>query len=216
VSEPIRFLFDYISPYAYIAWTQLGALAARNHRSIEPVPVLFAALLNHGGQKGPAEIPAKRIWVWKDTLRTARLLGLPLAPPPNHPYNPLLSLRATAGIDDLGERARFIDAMYRRAWGGGGGVETPELIAAAASEAGLDGDAVLAKASTQPVKDALRANTDRAIADGAFGVPTMMVGPELFWGYDAFDHLERHLQGKDPFTPEDLSRWMNLKPSATR
>ena len=77
----LRFHFDYLSPYAYLAWTQIHALAQRHGRTVEPVPTLFAALLAHGGTKGPAEIPAKRIYVFKDALRTARLLGVPLQLP---------------------------------------------------------------------------------------------------------------------------------------
>ena len=68
---PLQLYFDFISPYAYLAWTQVHALAARHGRPVQPVPVLFAALLDANGQKGPAEIPRKRVWVFKDTLRHA-------------------------------------------------------------------------------------------------------------------------------------------------
>lgn len=96
MSEPISFHFDYLSPYAYLAWTQLHALAAQDGRDVLPVPTLLAALLDHSGSRGPAEIPAKRVYIFKDALRSARVLGLPLAPPPRHPFNPLLALLSLA------------------------------------------------------------------------------------------------------------------------
>jgi len=216
--EPIKLslYFDYISPYAYIAWTQLPALAERNGCIVEPMPTLFAALLDAGGQKGPAEIPAKRLWVWKDTLRTARLLGLPFQPPPHHPFNPLLGLRVTALVEDLASRARLIDELYRATWGGGGGIDTPAAVAAAADRAGLDGAALVQRAGEPEAKQRVRAITDEAIAIGVFGVPTLRVGDELFWGYDAFPHLERHLRGEDPLRPGELERWRHVAPSAQR
>ncbi len=219
----IRFYFDYISPYAYIAWTQIGTLAARHGYTVEPVPILFAALLNAGGQKGPAEIPAKRIWVWKDTLRTARKLGVPLVPPPAHPFNPLLALRVTTvvatGNDNAAQR-RLIDALYRETWGGGAGIESAAAIERIVTEVGLDGPAILSAAAEAPAKTRLRQVTDEAIAANVFGVPSMRVisdeRDELFWGYDSFGHLEDHLRGQDPFSPDDLTRWQNLPSSASR
>jgi 2-hydroxychromene-2-carboxylate isomerase len=213
----IRFHFDYLSPYAYLAWKRLPALAARHDCAIEPVPTLLAALLAHGGQKGPAEIPAKRLWVMKDTLRTARSLGLPLSPPPSHPFNPLLALRVTAAVDDLGERARLVDALYDHTWGGAGlGVDNEPGVRAALARAGLVAAPLLERAATAELKQRLRRHGEEAIAAGVFGVPTMIVDGELFWGYDSFAHLERYLRGEDPISAEDLRRWRDLPASAQR
>ena len=88
----IRFCFDYISSNAYLAWTQLPALAARHGAAVEPVPVLFAGLLEAHGQLGPAEVRPKALWMFKNNLRKAALLGLTLRPPRFHPFNPLLPL----------------------------------------------------------------------------------------------------------------------------
>lgn len=213
-ASPIRFCFDFLSPYAYLAWKQLPALAARHGRVVEPVPVLFAALLNANGQKGPAEIAAKRVYVFKDTTRTARVLGLPLIPPPAHPFNPLLALRACSMIDDLAPRAALVDGLFDAVWGGGPGVEDPATVASVATARGLDGAAIVARATSDEAKARVRAQTDRALADGAFGVPTMFVDGELFWGFDSLPHVERRLLGNDP--PIDVSRWSGLPASAQR
>jgi 2-hydroxychromene-2-carboxylate isomerase len=211
----IDFHFDYLSPYAYLAWTQIHPLAARHGREVRPVPTLFAALLAHGKTKGPAEIPAKAIWVIKDTTRTARKLGVPFAPPPAHPFNPLLALRLSGLLE--GElQKRIIDTLYAATWGGGPGVEDPATVARLLTEAGLDGPALVQQAQAPEAKERLRAATERAIAAGVFGVPTMVADGELFWGLDAFGHLDTFLAGADPLRPDDLVRWSTVRPSATR
>ncbi len=214
--RPIRFLFDFISPYAYLAWTQIHALAERHAREVEPVPILFAATLNEYGHKGPAEIPPKRIYMFKDALRTARVLGVPLSPPPSHPFHPLIALR-TASLSMPAEKKRaLIDALFRATWGGGGGIDDAAKVASLANGAGLDGDALVAAAQTPEAKDRLRAQTDAAIAFGAFGVPTMDVDGELFWGFESFAHVERHLRGELRVDDSSLAAWATLAASASR
>ena len=214
--EPVRFYFDYLSPYAYLAWTQIHPLADKYGREVEAVPILFAALLGAHGTKGPAEIPAKRVYVWKDVLRTARVLNVPLATPPAHPFNPLLALRVSSVEMTRPERTRLVDALYRGTWGGGPGITEPDVVATLATDAGFDGPALVRAAGTEPVKARLKAQTDEALANGAFGVPTLLVDGELFWGYDSLGHVERRLAGRDPLGDTDVSRWKNLPIGATR
>jgi 2-hydroxychromene-2-carboxylate isomerase len=211
----IRFSFDFISPYAYLAWTQIHGLAERSSATIEPNAVLFAGLLNHHGQKGPAEIPAKRTYVFKDSIRRARALGVPIAPPPSHPFNPLLALRAVHAAPPSHRRA-LIDQLFAATWAGASktGVDDPATVERAATAAGLDGRDLIERA--QSSKDALRAATDEAIARGVFGVPAMEVGGELFWGVDSLDLLERHLRGDAAITADDLERYLSVKPTASR
>lgn len=213
----LRFHFDFISPYAYLAWTQIHALAERRGSIVEPEPVLFAGLLNHHGQKGPAEIPAKRAYVFKDTLRRALTLGVPIGVPPSHPFNPLIALRAVC-VAPRASKLALVDGLFAATWGDAPlkGIDRAEVVAQVASEAGLDGEALVARAASQEAKDALRAATEEAIAAGVFGVPTVRVGEELFWGLDSFDLLEQHLEGKDPLTPELVARALALRATAQR
>jgi 2-hydroxychromene-2-carboxylate isomerase len=215
-AAPIRFLFDYLSPYAYIAWTQVHSLAERNGRTVEPVPVLFAALLGAYGHKGPAEIPPKRVYVFKHVLRTAARLGLPLQPPPGHPFNPLLALRASSLPMAEDVRRGFIDRLFAATWAGGPGIEDPSVVARLASEVGLEGPAIVAAAGSDDAKARLRSQTEMALAAGAFGVPTILVGDELFWGYDSFVDVEMFLRGQDPIRVSELVRWAGLPATAQR
>jgi 2-hydroxychromene-2-carboxylate isomerase len=213
---PIRFYFDYISHNAYVAWTQLGPLAERHGRGVEVVPVLFAGLLGAYDQMGPAEVPPKNWWMIKNLIRKAALLGVPFAPPPSHPFHPLLALRATWVPMPEAERQRLVDGLFRAVWAGGGGATEPERIAGVARAAGLDGERIVREAGTAAVKRALRSATDGALAAGVFGVPSMLVDAELFFGYDDFPFLERFLAGEDPLDPSVLPAWRALRPSVQR
>lgn len=214
---PIRFYFDFISPYAYLAAKTVQALGSRHGRTVEPAPVLFAALLNRFGHKGPAEIPPKRAYVFKNALRLAHAAGLPLAPPPAHPFNPLRALRVV-GLEALDEadRWRAVHALFDATWGGGPGVEAPDTLRAVLDAAGLDGAALLARAQTTEAKAHLKHQTEAAAERGVFGVPSFDVDGELFWGYDAYPHIEAHLRGEDPVDPDALARWADLPASAKR
>jgi 2-hydroxychromene-2-carboxylate isomerase len=216
LATPIRFLFDFISPFSYLAWQWIHELAEEHERPVEYQPVLFAALLNHYGHLGPAEIEPKRVYIFKQAVRRAHSMRLPLAPPPAHPFNPLLSLRV-ASIDLPTERRRAaIDTMMNAVWAGGPGVEDPATLAVQLDAAGLSGTSLVARAGQSDIKARLRASTDQALQQGVFGVPSVIVDGELFWGSDTRDDINTFLNGKDPVTEHLLRRWEQVEPSATR
>ena len=213
---PLRFYFDFVSPYAYIAWTQIGTMAARHDRALEPVATLFAGLLGANGQLGPAEIPRKRAYIFKDVVRTARVLGIELRPPSAHPFNPLLGLRASSVDLAPDVRIRVIDCLFRAVWAGGPGITDAAVVAELLTAAGVDGEALVERAGSDEIKQRVRAQTDAALAEGVFGVPTVIADGELFWGYDAFGHLERRLSGADPLDGIDVTAWLDLPAQSVR
>jgi 2-hydroxychromene-2-carboxylate isomerase len=213
---PIRFLFDYISHNAYLAWTQLGVVAGRFGREVEPEAVLFAGLLNAHGQLGPAEIPSKARWMMLDVARKARRLGVPIAPPASHPFPPLLALRVTHAAEPGEPRRRLVDALFRAVWAESVDVSNPAEVARIARTAGSDGDALLAAAASDSVKARLRDATEAAVREGVFGVPTCLVDGELFWGFDDLAHLELFLDGRDPLRPGDRERLLDYRATARR
>jgi 2-hydroxychromene-2-carboxylate isomerase len=212
----IRFYFDYISPNAYLAWTQLPALAARNGCVIEPVPVLFAGLLEAHRQRGPAEVLPKMRWMWKNILRKAAVLGVPLNAPVFFPFNPLLSLRVSSLELRADERLRLVGSLFDAVWVRGMHIAEPEIIEKVATEVELDGRRLNTLAQQPACKAQLRKQTDQAIADGVFGVPTMVVGDELFWGYDDMTFLQRFLDATDPIDRAPWDPSIPLRSSATR
>jgi 2-hydroxychromene-2-carboxylate isomerase len=213
--SPIRFYFDYISSNAYLAWVALPKLAAKYNVEIDPVPVLFAGLLEAHGQLGPAEIPAKSFWMWKNNMRKAVLLGVPLKPPAYHPFNPLLALRVSSLPMSSDERTRLVDGLFKAVWVEQLHVSEPAVVVAVADAAGLNGERLVAEAQRPESKARLRARTDQAIAEGVFGVPTMVFNDDLFWGYDDLPYLELLLAGRDPLSRADLPN-ASPRPSAAR
>jgi 2-hydroxychromene-2-carboxylate isomerase len=203
-TRTLRFIFDYESPNAYLAWTQLPALAERHGCTVELVPVLYAGLLDAHGHVGPGEIPAKGLWMSKNLARKCVLLGVPLAPPKFMPFNPLLALRVSILPLEPTTRRNLIDALFRAVWARSLHVSEPAVVQQVADEIGLPGAELVAQAHSPAVKAQLRRQTEEAAARGAFGVPTMEVGDELFWGYDDFPYLEMFLAGKDPV---DSAAW---------
>jgi 2-hydroxychromene-2-carboxylate isomerase len=213
----IRFYFDYESPNAYVAWTQLPTLAQRYGFTVDPVPILYAALLDAHGQLGPGESPAKGRWMSKNLARKAILLGVPLNSPAFLPFNPLLALRVTLLTSDPRKRDALIDALFQAVWVRGLHVSETAVVESVANEIGLPGATLVAKAQMPEVKNQLRSQTDAAIARGVFGVPSMEVGDELFWGYDDFPYLELFLAGKDPIDPAAWARERPpVRPSSMR
>lgn len=204
--EPLHFYFDFISPYAYLAAERIEALAARHQREVVWHPILLAAILNHNQQRGPAEIPDKRRYSFSHLLRLAHDENLVLVPPPGHPFNSLLPLRIAA----LRPEAELILHLYRACWRDGQAVDSEGSLKSL-----MDED-TLKRASSPEAKERLKNNTQQAIELGVFGVPTVVVDGELFWGFDSFAHLERFLRGQDPVDPKLTQIWENLPTSASR
>lgn len=214
----MRFFFDYISPYAYIGWHEALKVAKVHGRTLVPEPIVFAAVLNALGQKGPAEIPSKRVYTFKDALRKAHRAGLPLALPPSHPFNPLVALRATLLVPES-QRHRAVTALYHATWGGGDhphGIETEDAVRVALEGAGLGGADLVRRAGDPSVKAELKARTAAAIELGVFGVPTVEVDGELFFGVDGLAFVPAFLAGEDPVPLDAAARWADLPASATR
>ena len=215
-ARTLRFVFDYESPNAYFAWTQLPRLEETFGLSLEPVPVLYAGLLDAHGHVGPGEISAKGRWMSKDLLRKSVTLGVPLNPPAFMPFNPLLALRVTLlDFDDKTRRA-LIQALFEAVWVRSLHVSEPAVVVRIADELGLPGAALVDRAQTPEIKAQLRRQTEEAANRGAFGVPTMEVDGELFWGYDDFPHLELFLAGKDPLDPGRWKEWRKPQASSNR
>jgi 2-hydroxychromene-2-carboxylate isomerase len=186
---------DVISPYAYLAFErEPEALLGLNCR-VEYRPVLFAAFLKHHGQLGPAEIAPKREWTYRQVLWLGHTLGIPLDLPASHPFNPLALLRLALACGESGAiDRRTAQAVFHHVWRAAG-AEAAEPQRLGALQRAL---APARDPASEEVKAELRANTDAALARGAFGVPSYAVDDQLFWGLDALPVLRAWLQG-DPW-----------------
>lgn len=216
MSDTIDFYFDVISPYVYIADARLRALLARRPGlTVVYRPVLFAAILGHWGQLGPAEIPAKRAFTFQDVVRRCSELGLPLRGTATHPFNPLSALRALSAVPE-DQRPRAAAAVLRAGWGDGGELGDPSVVAAALTSAGLPGAELVARAHDPDIKAALARETEQAIARGVFGVPSYLVRGQVLWGQDRIADIEPILDGRDPVTADMIAALLARPSSAVR
>jgi 2-hydroxychromene-2-carboxylate isomerase len=216
--DRLYFFLDYISHNAYLAWHKMPALAQRYGLVLEPVPVLFGAMLSHYKQVGPAEVPVKSRWMLRNVLRKARLHGIPIAPPQSHPFNPLVPLRVTCAELTDAQRLAVVDRLFRAAWAERRAIAEAAEVGALLRELGLDADGLLAQAQADAVKLRLRENTQAALDAGVFGVPTMLVRGELFWGFDDLEYVEMFLTGRDALSADrhELEPWGAVRPSVER
>ncbi|MBN8614822.1 MAG: 2-hydroxychromene-2-carboxylate isomerase [Deltaproteobacteria bacterium] len=204
---------DPISPYAWLAGRQLDRIDAL--ATVRVRPVLFAALLNHHGNVGPAEIPTKRAYTFRDVVRTADRLGLRVEGPPAHPFNPLTALRACVSIEDDASRRRLAVALMDAAWSEGRDLESIDVVRDVAAQLGLDGEAIVAATRDPAIKQRLLDATQEAISVGVFGVPSFVIEGEVFWGSDRLDALVHRLEGHR-VEEAKLARILARPASATR
>ncbi|MEO6929952.1 MAG: 2-hydroxychromene-2-carboxylate isomerase [Casimicrobiaceae bacterium] len=172
--------FDFVSPFSYLQCERLPALAPG--LEVRCKPVVFGAILAAHGHKGPAEIPGKRGFTYRFAHWHAGKLGIEFKFPHEHPFNPLPLLRLAVACES---RFDAVQRIFRFVWRDGRLPDLPIEWAELAQQLGVhDPDARIAAAE---VKDELRRNTDEAVSRGVFGVPTLAIGKELFWGVDATD-----------------------------
>jgi 2-hydroxychromene-2-carboxylate isomerase len=199
----VDWYFDFVSPYSYICLHRLPELGVE----VNFKPVLFAGLLNHWGQKGPAEIPAKRRWTYRWCTWWARELGITFRFPAAHPFNPLGHLRLAIAA---GGSPQVVRRIFDALWTTG---EHPERrFDELCKSLGVD----QARLSDPQVKDQLRKSTEEAAARGVFGVPTFVVDDEVFWGADALEFVKAFLKDSSVLRNDEMRRVDNLPVGAAR
>lgn len=201
--------FDFISPFAYLQLRRIRELA--QHHAIRPRPIVFAAILRHHGQLGPAEIPGKREFTYRMVQWTAESSAMELKFPPSHPFNPLAALRLAIAA---GSSWEAIAAIYAHIWMLGQAGDDAASLGNVARALGIaDVETAIGAAA---VKEQLRANTEEAIACGVFGVPTLRLGDRLFWGNDATPMFEHALARPDYFEQAQYRRIASLPTGVER
>ena len=198
----ITFYLDFISPYAFLAFEKLPEILTGHSYSVSYKPVLFAGMLKHHGQLGPAEINGKREWTYRQVMWLAAQQGTLLRMPQAHPFNPLQLLRLAWAATSQGSPNRFMcETIFRQVWQTGHD---------AACSASLQTLADLLKPgrdlADSGVKAQLKASTEEALAQGAFGVPTFLVDGKLFWGLDALPMLRAYLDASPWFATHDWDK----------
>ena len=194
-AQTLEFHFDFGSPTAYLAYTQVPRIAADTGASLVWHPMLLGGVFKATGNASPVSVPAKGRWMGQDIARWARRWGVPFAFNPHFPINTLTLMRGATGLllrqpDDF---RRYADAVYQAMWVKPRNLGDAAELTAVLADAGFDPAAFLALVGDAEVKAALVANTEASVARGVFGAPTCFVGDEMHFGQDRLDFVREAL-----------------------
>jgi 2-hydroxychromene-2-carboxylate isomerase len=198
--KEVSFFFDFSSPFAYLASTQIESVAARAGAMVRYRPFLLGALFKAlGGPDVPlfSMPPVKQRHARDDMFRWADFHGVPLKFPTRFPMNTVKALRMILQLPEP-QRAPLMHAIYAAYWADDRDINDDAVLVELAASVGLDGAALVAGTKDDAVKALLKAATDEAVKLGLFGAPTFMVGDLLFWGQDRLAFVEKALQGWRP------------------
>ena len=194
--KQITFFLDFLSPYAYLAFKALPQALEGLSYGVRYQPVFLGGLLKAKQQMGPAEIPMKREWVYRQSQWLAQAQGVRLDLPAAHPFNPLGLLRLAVASDPQGNPNRYVcETLFRHVWEGGQDAADAQRLQALTTELAPARDP-----NSDEVRDQLKAHTDSAIAQGVFGVPSYAVDGQVFWGLDALPMLRSCVAGDACFS----------------
>jgi 2-hydroxychromene-2-carboxylate isomerase len=193
--KTVEFHFDFGSPTAYLAWTQLPGIAAQTGATLVYHPMLLGGVFKATGNASPVSVPAKGRWMGQDMARWARRYGVPFAMNPHFPINTLTLMRGAVGLQ-MHQTAlfdRYVAAIYHAMWAAPRNLGDAQELAAVLADAGIDGAMFMALVADADVKARLVANTEASVARGVFGAPTCFVGEAMFFGQDRLDFVREAL-----------------------
>jgi 2-hydroxychromene-2-carboxylate isomerase len=209
--KELNFYFDYLSPFSYFAWNSLQEIP---DLTLHYKPVALGPLLNHWGIRGPGEITPKREFLLKQCLRLSAKNQIDFTTPKTHPFNSLYALRLSLkGV--AGElQPKVIETLWKAGWQKRIDMGEPDELLKVLKDAGLPAEELYEKSFSKEAKVELKANIQEAISYGAFGVPTMVVGDELFWGNDSLEDLISFMNGRDLLNRDKLNELLSSTPRA--
>lgn len=195
MTRSVDFLFDYGSPAAYLAWTQLPHLAADTGATVVMKPILLGGVFQSTGNRAPITVPAKGRYLFKDMARYAKAYGVPLVMNPHFPINTITLMRIDVALTLRADPrlGAYRAAVFPAIWAEQKNMGDPATVAAVLANAGFTADELVAMAADPQVKETLKTWTQEAVDRGAFGAPTFFVGDEMFWGQDRLDFVRSAL-----------------------
>lgn len=199
--ERVEFYFDLVSPYSYLAHTQVGRICREAGAELVLRPMLLGAVHKEIGLQAPIWVPNKGPYQVRDIHRWAEYYGLPMRFPEPFPFRTLKSMRAAMVRAEEGDLETFVREAFALYWEEGGApkgikeVDEDGPLREVAARIGAEPEEVLEKAASEEAKEALKNATAEAVERGVFGAPTFFVGDEMFWGNDRLHFVEAALKG---------------------
>ncbi|MEM6497234.1 MAG: 2-hydroxychromene-2-carboxylate isomerase [Pseudomonadota bacterium] len=193
MTKTVDFYYDYGSPTAYLAWTQLPAICEKHNATLKYKPILLGGVFKGTDNQSPVMIRPKGKWLLDDVTRYAKYYGVPYAMNPHFIVNTMPAMRGAMWAQAFGQLEAYNTAMYTAMWVDQKDIAQPDVIQDVLTTAGLDAAAMGDAIQQQDIKQALIDATNAAVESGVFGAPTMIIGDEMHFGQDRLDWVERAL-----------------------
>ena len=193
MSKTVEFYYDYVSPAAYLAWTQIYKIAERNGATVIRKPALLGGIFKTVGNSPPANIPAKGKWLFDDLGRFAKRYGVPFVFNDKFPVNTLYLMRGALFAQKQGFIEAYDKACFEAVWANNQDMSDPAIVTQVMKDAGLDPVAIGESMQAADIKKELFAVTAEAVENGLFGMPGFIVDGALYWGQDRMDFVEEAL-----------------------
>jgi 2-hydroxychromene-2-carboxylate isomerase len=191
--QTVDFYFDFMSPYAYLAHHRLVGMTRRLGWGVDYRPVDLAQAKLAVGNTGPAnrEMPIKHRYLRIDLKRWADLYSVPFVPPAS--YGAERVNRGAFYAIDRNCAEAYVTLAWHRIWGEGVAMDSDELLREVGRSMGWDVEDLVRYTESEAAIQRLRASNGAATQRGVFGVPTMAIGDEIWWGNDRMDFVETHM-----------------------
>ncbi len=193
MTKNIEFYFDFGSPTAYLAFTQLQLIAEKNKTNLEYYPILLGGVFKATGNNPPASVPAKGKYMMVDLQRYADKYKVPYKRNPYFPVNTLSLMRGAVSYQEDGDFLKYVNVMFKNMWIDPKNLNDDEVLKKVLIDNNFDADDFTKRISDQNTKNKLISNTENAVKKGAFGAPTIFVGDEMFFGQDRMEFIEDYI-----------------------
>ncbi|CAM4237399.1 hypothetical protein F901_02430 [Acinetobacter dispersus] len=196
MQKTIDFYFDFGSPASYLAFTQLCKIEQELDCKIHYKPVLLGGIFKATHNSSPMTVPAKGMYVMRDLNRYAALYEVPLIFNPYFPINTLVLMRIALGLQlyQPNDFLRFVTSVFEAIWVSSLNMGDEQVLTERIAGLGLDVSSTLSLKDNSQVKDQLKEDTSFAVQRGLFGLPTMFVNDEMFWGQDRLNFVKDAIQ----------------------
>ena len=189
----IEFYFDFGSPTAYLAYTQLQLIAERQKTNLIYCPILLGGVFKATGNNPPASVPAKGKYMMVDLQRYADKYKVPYKRNPHFPVNTLSLMRGAVSYQEDGDFLKYVNVIFQNMWVNPKNLNDHEVLEKVLMENNFDIDDFMKRISDQNIKNKLISNTENAVKKGAFGAPTIFIGDEMFFGQDRMEFVENSI-----------------------
>ena len=189
----IDFYFDFGSPTAYLAFTQLQLIEKRSGANLVFHPILLGGIFKATGNSPPAAIPAKGKYMMRDLQRYAEKYQVPYERNPFFPVNTLSLMRGAVSYQNNGDFERYVNVIFHNMWVEPKNLNDEDVLKKMLIENNFEYNDFLKRTSDQRITDQLISNTEKVVQKGAFGAPTIFIGEEMFFGQDRMDFIEEYI-----------------------